>query len=127
MMGRMTDMRYEQKLKEELALLEKELASVGRRNPSNPTDWEARPESGEATADSNELADKFESLAEDEGIVGALEGRYNDIRRALEKITAGTYGICEICGKKIEEERLDANLAARTCITHLDEEKTLSS
>ncbi len=126
-MWRMTDMRYEQKLKEELALLEKELASVGRRNPSNPSDWEARPEAGDAGADPNELADKFESLAQDEGIVGALEVRYNNLKRALEKIPAGTFGICEVCGKKIEEDRLNANLGARTCIAHLSEEEKLAS
>jgi len=40
--------------------------------------------------------------------------RLEDIDRALKKIDEGTYGICEICAKPIEKERLEAYPAART-------------
>jgi len=36
----------------------------------------------------------------------------------LKKIEDGTYGICEVGGEEIPEDRLDANPSARTCIEH---------
>lgn len=40
-----------------------------------------------------------------------------DIDNALDKISAGTYGICEECEEKISEKRLEVNPVARYCIT----------
>jgi DnaK suppressor protein len=39
-----------------------------------------------------------------------------DIDRALVKIDAGTYGICERCGKPIPKERLKALPYAALCV-----------
>jgi RNA polymerase-binding protein DksA len=39
-----------------------------------------------------------------------------DINAALERIEAGTYGICMNCGKPIGEERLEARPWATLCI-----------
>jgi RNA polymerase-binding protein DksA len=39
-----------------------------------------------------------------------------DINAALERIEAGTYGICTNCGKPIAEERLEARPWATLCI-----------
>ncbi len=33
--------------------------------------------------------------------------KVEDIKRALDKLAKGEYGFCEICGKPIEEERLE--------------------
>ena len=38
------------------------------------------------------------------------------IERCLEKIEEGTYGICERCGKEIDEKRLLARPVATLCI-----------
>ena len=43
--------------------------------------------------------------------------RLADIDAALARRAAGTYGICETCGRPIGAERLAARPAARTCIT----------
>ena len=40
-----------------------------------------------------------------------------DIDNALDKISNGTYGICEECDEKINEKRLEVNPVARYCIT----------
>ena len=40
-----------------------------------------------------------------------------DIDSSLDKISKGTYGICEECEEKISEKRLEANPVARYCIT----------
>jgi RNA polymerase-binding protein DksA len=39
-----------------------------------------------------------------------------EIDAALKRIEDGTYGKCEVCGKEIGEERLEANPWASLCI-----------
>jgi len=39
-----------------------------------------------------------------------------DIDAALRRIDEGHYGVCEICGEPIAQERLTARPIARTCI-----------
>jgi DnaK suppressor protein len=46
---------------------------------------------------------------------------------ALERIQNGTYGICEVCGKEIEEERLEAVPWTTLCIQHAKEQESLQS
>ena len=119
---------FKQKLEQELATVEDELKSVGVQNPKNPSDWEATERQMDvmsAVADPNEAADKQEEYMENRAIVDQLEIRYNNIKRALKKIEGGTYGTCEISGHPIEEDRLEANPAARTCKEHMREEKNL--
>ncbi len=112
-----------QKLEEEKRLLETELSSVGQKNPDVPGDWEATP-GGDATlqdTDENIKADNYEELAERSGVGAELEERLLNVNRALKKIEDGTFGICEISGEPIEEDRLAANPAARTCKKHINE------
>jgi RNA polymerase-binding transcription factor len=44
------------------------------------------------------------------------EGVLREIDAALQRIDDGTYGICEVCGKPIGEERLEAMPWTRLCI-----------
>ena len=48
----------------------------------------------------------------------ALELReaLDEVGAALERLTEGTYGTCEVCGKPIGDARLEAMPAARFCI-----------
>ena len=39
-----------------------------------------------------------------------------DVDAALARIAAGTYGVCERCGREIAPDRLRARPTARTCI-----------
>lgn len=120
---------FKSRLETELKVVEGELKTVGVQNPENPNDWEAKETEMDVmntTADENEAADKFEEYTQNRAINDALEIRYNAIKRALGKIEAGTYGICEISGDQIEEERLEANPSARTCREHMGEEDSLA-
>lgn len=112
---------YKSRLEAELKNLEAELGSVGRRNPDNPNDWEATPGKLEAlSSDENELADTIEEFEGNAAILKRLEIRYNEVKDALSRIEKGTYGVCEVSGEPIEEDRLEANPAARTCKTHME-------
>jgi RNA polymerase-binding transcription factor DksA len=111
---------FEKKLKKELETLEVELKSVGHKNPNNPKDWE--PSSGEVdinASDAADIADNIESYESNTAILKPLEIQYNDVKAALEKIKKGTYGICEKGGEQIEQKRLEANPAAKTCVAHM--------
>ena len=46
----------------------------------------------------------------------SVEGQLADVEHALARLEAGSYGVCELCGKKIPDERLKARPAARFCI-----------
>lgn len=110
---------FKERLEEEKKRLEGELSSIGRRNPSNPADWEAVPEDTGQEADPNDAADHLEGYDANAAILNDLEIRYNDVLAALDKIEKGTYGICEVSGEEIEEDRLNADPAAKTCKAHL--------
>jgi DnaK suppressor protein len=109
---------YKAKLEEEMARLESELGTVGRINPSNPGDWEAVPQETGLEPDPNDRADQMEHYAENNAILTDLEIRYNEVKSALARVEDGSYGICQVCGKEIEQERLDADPAADTCVEH---------
>ena len=105
---------YKAALEDEKKVLETELESVGRRNPSNPADWEATPQETGQESDPNDRADLMEHLGDNTAILNDLEIRYNAVLAALDRIEKGTYGICEVSGEEIEEDRLNADPAAST-------------
>lgn len=113
---------YKAELEKELATLVGELKTVGRINPSNPNDWEAVPRKMDIdTADENEMGDKIEYYEENSAILKQLETRFNEVKDALKRIEEGNFGTCKVCGKEIEEKRLEANSAAPTCIEHMNQ------
>jgi DnaK suppressor protein len=117
---------YKTQLTEDLAVITKELQTLGIHNPQVKEDWIALPdEVGMGESDEDLLADKTEDWEEKVATLAALETQYNDIVRALGKIENGTYGVCEIGGEAIEEARLNANPSARTCMEHMDDEQDL--
>jgi RNA polymerase-binding transcription factor DksA len=90
-------------------------------------EWVAIPDTEELQeSDENNEADGREEWNERRATVAALEITFRNINRALDKIAAGTYGICEIGGEAIEADRLEFLPTARTCTTHMGDERTLS-
>lgn len=111
---------FKEKLQEELKNLETELKTVGQTNSTHPGDWEPIPETLDIDkSDRNEVADDIVGFENNIGILNSLETRYNEIKDALQKIDDGKYAICEIGGEEIEEDRLGANPAAKTCKAHM--------
>lgn len=111
---------FKEKLEAEKKLLEKEMGDVGRKNPDNPTDWEAVPTDDEPqVADENLAADRIEGYEENAAILNTLETRYQELKEALNRIEKSTYGKCSVCGTEIDVERLEANPSASTCRQHM--------
>lgn len=46
-----------------------------------------------------------------------------EVQAALERLQAGTYGRCEVCGQPIPDERLRAVPATRYCLDHQAEQE----
>ena len=117
---------HKEKIETELQELTEQLQALGIHNPEVSEDWIATPEGTETSeSDANVGADRAEDWIEKNATVAQLETRYNNLQRALKKIASGTYGLCEIDGSPIEEDRLNANAAARTCKAHIDKEANL--
>lgn len=54
------------------------------------------------------------------GEAGAQLLRRALIRCALVRLDDGSYGSCAVCGREIDEERLEARPEAATCREHAD-------
>ncbi len=52
----------------------------------------------------------------DLSILENVEAELADIEHALERLTHGAYGVCEACGRPIDDERLEAMPATRLCL-----------
>lgn len=92
----MTDLKARRKqLLARLAELDTRLQNIGDLLDDAPNpDWEE-----------NAIEQEGDEVLESLGASGLAE--YRAIRAALDRIKAGTYGICVKCGQPIEEERLD--------------------
>jgi len=75
-------------------------------------------ETNEDAGDREDVAEAIESYENNESAVVTLRTALNEVNKALEKIEAGTFGTCETCGASIENDRLEAYPAARTCTAH---------
>lgn len=111
---------FKDRLETEMKELVSELQSLGRINPDNPDDWEAvQKDMNVLNTDPNEVADKMEEYEADTATLKEVETRFNLVKRSLEKLKNGTYGIDEVDGEPIPENRLKANPAARTKIENV--------
>ena len=78
-------------------------------------------ETGELQSGSNDnhLADTATETYDrelDEGLEEDAREQLRQVENALARIESGEYGTCEICGKEIPVERLEAMPAATRCI-----------
>ena len=118
------DKKLEQQLKAKLEAekkrLTKDLSAFAQKDPKMKRNWITRfPFLGLNRSHSDESADEVEEYENLLPVEYALEGRLKDIEEALGKMTKGTYGQCELCGKEIEKKRLLVAPEARTCLKHL--------
>lgn len=118
----MNTSKYKEILETEFLSLTNSLQELGVQNPQTEGDWTERTNDLDiVSADLNDVADRTEEYDSRRAGVATLESRWNDVKAALDKIESGTYGVCEISGDQIEEDRLEANPAARTCKAHMNE------
>jgi len=52
----------------------------------------------------------------DLGVLQSVESELTEVQAALERVEAGSYGKCAVCGKTIADGRLEAMPATRYCV-----------
>jgi DnaK suppressor protein len=105
----------EEKLKKEKSALTNELESFATEDKHMKNNWDAKHPNSEDT-DMDEKADEAQEYDNLLSLEHSLELKLKDVNLAMEKIGKGEYGICEKCGKEIEEKRLLVCPEARLCI-----------
>lgn len=78
-------------------------------------------ETGELKSGSqdNHMADTASETYErelDEGLEEDARGQLRQVEKALSRLDSGEYGRCEVCGREIPQERLEAVPWATLCI-----------
>ncbi len=68
-----------------------------------------------------ERKERLQNAASKSNDPAELDHLLQDVDRALERISTGTYGLCEICHEPIERDRLAVDPLIRYCIDHLSE------
>ncbi|MCD6097034.1 TraR/DksA family transcriptional regulator [bacterium] len=100
-------------LEERKKVTEERLQSIAKKNSVNRKGYTTIfPEIGRSD---DENADEVVTFTNLLSLKTNLEQELKEIEDALSKIKKGTYGICEICGKKIKKNRLKANPTSRFC------------
>ena len=71
-----------------------------------------------ASADNHpaDIGTEMFERAKDMSLIESVDARLVDVDHALHKLEAGSYGVCETCGRPIAAERLEAEPAARHCV-----------
>lgn len=100
------------KLLAEKARLEAELKSYKSEDPFLASDRGLEVNSLDNDSIENESHDRIAATR------NGLKLDLSAILLALEKLEQGTYGKCDKCGGDIEPQRLEANPAATTCVSH---------
>lgn len=119
-MNKKLETELKDKLEKQKIELEDQLSRFAKKDDNLDGDWDTRyPKMKSGATGSNaleEAADEVEAYATMLPIEHSLELRLKDVNLALEKIKKGTYGRCDNCDKKIDEERLKIYPEARFCL-----------
>ena len=104
-----------QQLLEEREQLEHQFQEIGESSFGNPQS----ELSGEISSFDEEYADAGTDTFERErdlSLTNNIRDLLDKIERAVERIDAGSYGLCERCGRPIEKARLKALPYATLCV-----------
>src|SRR3984893_19301154 len=83
--------------------------------PNGESEAEGSSELGGFDQHPADMASETFERAKDLSILIGMEAKIAEVERALERLEAGTYGVCGACGQPIGEARLEAWPAARFC------------
>lgn len=110
-MDQQTVDRLRERLETERGEVRRQLDDLGARRDAEGIE---DPELDEGFADAGQAAAERANLLT---LVRSLRDTLRDVEQALERMEAGTYGACELCGQPIAEERLEALPAAPLCMS----------
>lgn len=98
---------------------EQELSGIAKYDEASGSWMAIQPEyDADSTEDVGDSSGESEELLERHSEVESLEKTLVEIDNALAKFETGAYGRCETSGEWLDEARLTAYPAARTCSEH---------
>jgi DnaK suppressor protein len=101
------DVDYAELLQVEQGVLQAQLKELGYGDAGSGLNYDSNfADSSQVTAERGEA----------ERLATELRDSLGEVEAALERLAAGNYGVCEVCGKPISPARLEAMPAARLCI-----------
>lgn len=107
--------KMKERIENDIKGIEAELSRFAHRNPkSTEDDYETDFEDIGNKEDENaaEVARYSDNLS----LENTLEKALRDAKKTLERIEAGTYGVCKYCKEDISNERLEARPTSSACI-----------
>ena len=113
-MDEKTQARLRAELEAERARLEAEVAEIEREGHEALSEASGENNYRDHMADQGSATFERElDMTLDENVRTAL----TDVRKALARLDAGSYGVCERCDQPISDSRLEAMPTANLCIT----------
>jgi len=101
---------------------EKKIEEIKRRLETEKKEIEEELKKFKETLDFGDESDHLEEESDESEEIGTYlsikklqSARLEAINRALEKLQNNTYGFCEQCGKRIEQEILDVDPESALC------------
>jgi RNA polymerase-binding transcription factor DksA len=91
-----------------IAALEAQVAGIVETASASSGDDEHDPEGQTIAYD----------RAQAQALLAQARADLAEVDAAFARLAAGTYGVCEVCGRPIPGERLEARPAARRCVRH---------
>jgi RNA polymerase-binding transcription factor DksA len=91
-----------------LDAMTRDLAAVFDASDGSNADDEHDPEGQTIAYERSQLA----------ALIQSAEAHLAGIDEAQQRLQLGTYGICEVCGRRIPDARLEVRPTARTCVEH---------
>ena len=76
------------------------------------------PEPGDVEDQGADAASLTFNREVNQSVVEQAESDIDEVDAALQRLEDGTYGICEVGGERISDERLEAQPATRHCLEH---------
>lgn len=101
------------RLEEALALTDRDLAEERTGRSGELSSYDQHP-----AERATELAD----MEREEGLRSDFEARLLENEEARRRVDEGRYGICQRCGRPIDDERLEAMPSTRLCVEDAERE-----
>lgn len=118
-----TKEQLKKKLEVEEQRLVTELANIlGNRDDGSANT--TRPSFPQFGAKDDENAAEVATFSDALSLQRKIEDALNDVRRALDRMRLGEYGVCRYCGKPIDERRLLARPESGSCVACKEELKS---
>lgn len=107
-----------QRLDRERARLEDVHSGLDEEHLDEQSEGESLSELSSLDQHEADLGTETFEREKDLAILERVQAQLADVEHAMRRLDEGSYGTCEVCGRVIDEDRLEALPATRFCVEH---------